>query len=417
MKRANIVILGGGAAGLMAACTAAQNKNAGPIVVVEGNPKLGRKLLATGNGRCNLTNMHVSPAHYHGDVRAVEPLLSKYTPEKIRAVFRTLGLITREDSEGRVYPHNLQAAAVLSILRDYAAEHGVRFLLERTAVSVQKMKKGFRITLSDGEEIEAAKCILACGGAASPKHSCSDGYTLAKTLGHTVTPLYPVLTQLVCQEKLKPVSGARCAAEATLLSDGQPVCSETGEVQFTDNSLSGICIFGLSIPAGEFFSTGKIQGKPYKTLSVRLDLLPDLSFRELADYLLEIRANFPDRPAGDFLTGLLNMKVGYWLIQRAGMDPCLPVKRIPQGQIQKLAALIKGWTLEITGTKGWNDAQVTAGGVPLSEIRNDTMESKKAPGLYLTGEMLNIHGDCGGYNLHFAWSTGCAAGADAAGIE
>lgn len=414
MKRVNIVILGGGAAGLMAACTAAQNKNAGAILVVEGNQKLGRKLLATGNGRCNLTNMHVSPAHYHGDVRAIVPLLSEYTPEKIRSVFRTLGLMTRADSEGRVYPHNLQAAAVLAILRDYAAEHGVQFLLERTAVSVQKLKKGFRVRLSDGEEIEAAKCILACGGAASPKHSCSDGYTLAKEMGHSVTPLYPALTQLICKEKLKSVSGARCPAEATLLADDQPVYSESGEVQFTDNSLSGICIFGLSLYAGECFATGKIRGKAYKTLSVRLDCLPDLSFRELADYLLEIRANFPNRPAGDLLTGLMHMKVGFLLIQLAGIDPNRPAKLIPQGQIQKLASLIKGWKLSITGTKGWNDAQVTAGGIPLSEVNTETMESKKTPGLYLTGEMLNIHGDCGGYNLHFAWSTGCAAGADAA---
>ena len=417
MRKADIVIIGGGAAGLMAACAAAQTiKKSGSVLVVEGNQKLGRKLLATGNGRCNLTNLGVSPEHYHGDVKAVEPLLNVYSPEKIMAVFREMGLVTKADSEGRVYPHNLQAAAVLSVLRGCAEENGAACVIGSAAISVLKTKRGFLVKCADGEEIEAVKCILACGGAASPKHSCSaDGYTFAKDLGHTVTPLYPALTQLICKGKLfKSLSGTRCAVNASLLADGKSVYAESGEVLFSDVGLSGICIFGLSVYAAEFFATGKINGRPHKTLSCALDCLPEWSFTEITDYLDEIRQSFPNRMAGDMLMGLMNMKIGYAMVQAAGIDPAQSVKFVTAGQIQKLAALIKAWKFEVTGTKSWNDAQITAGGVPLGEIDPLTMESKKARGLYLAGEMLNIHGDCGGYNLHFAWATGIAAGKDAA---
>ncbi|MBO5252418.1 MAG: aminoacetone oxidase family FAD-binding enzyme [Clostridia bacterium] len=420
MRKTDIVIIGGGAAGLMAACAAAQTlKKKGAVVVVEGNQKLGRKLLATGNGRCNLTNMNVSSVHYHGDVNAIGSLLETYSPEFIRGLFREMGLVTKADEEGRVYPYNLQAAAVLSTLRSCAEENGADCVIGSAAISVLKTKRGFLVKCEDGEEIEAAKCILACGGAASPKHSCSaDGYTFAKDLGHSVTPLYPALTQLVCKGKLmKSLSGMRCAVNAALLADGKPVYEEGGEVLFSDVGLSGICIFGLSVYAAEFFNMGTVKGTPHKTLGVSLDCLPDWSFTEITAYLNEVRMHFPNRMAGDLLSGLLNMKIGYAMVQSAGIDVNVSAKFITAAQLQKLASIVKAWHFEVTGTKSWNDAQITAGGVPLREVNAVTFESKKARGLYLVGEMLNIHGDCGGYNLHFAWSTGHAAGKSAAELR
>ena len=417
MKKTEIVIIGGGAAGLMAACAAAKSiQRPGAVLVLEGNQKLGRKLLATGNGRCNLTNLQASLPHYHGDVRDAAALFEEYTPEKVMSVFREMGLVTKADDEGRVYPHNLQAAAVLSVLREFAEENGAECAVGKTVTEIKKVKNGFHVLCADGEEIEAAKCILACGGAASPKHSCSaDGYVFAKALGHSVTPLYPVLTQLVCKGKVfKSLSGTRCAVHASLLADGKCVYSEGGEVLFSDVGLSGICIFGLSVYAGAFFATGKIGDKAYKTLSCALDCLPEWSFSEIADYLSEMRSGFPNRLAGDMLMGLMNMNIGYAMVQAAGIDPNGKLKSVSMGQIQKIASLIKAWRFEVTGTKSWNDAQVTAGGVPLCEVNTATMESKKTRGLYLSGEMLNIHGDCGGYNLHFAWATGRTAGLNAA---
>lgn len=417
MRKTDVVIIGGGAAGLMAACSAAQTlKKKGAVVVVEGNQKLGRKLLATGNGRCNLTNMNVSPLHYHGDVHEINRLLEVYSPERIRSIFREMGLVTKADEEGRVYPNNLQAAAVLSALRSCAEENGADCVIGSAAISVLKTKSGFRVKCENGEEIEAARCILACGGAASPKHSCSaDGYAFAKDLGHSVTALYPALTQLICRGKVfKSLSGMRCAVTAALLADGKPVYSESGEVLFSDVGLSGICIFGLSVYAGEFFAAGTVEGKAYKSLGVSLDCLPEWTFSEIASYLNEVKTHFPNRMAGDLLSGLLNMKIGFALIQAAGIDVNMSAKFISTAQLQKLASIIKAWKFEVMGTKSWNDAQVTAGGVPLREIDAITFASRKVRGLYMTGEMLNIHGDCGGYNLHFAWATGHSAGKAAA---
>ena len=219
MEAKDIIIIGGGAAGLMASCAAAHVlKKRGSVLVLEGNAKLGRKLLATGNGRCNLTNLNVSPAHYHGDVTAIQDLLHEYTPEAIRAVFREMGLVTKSDSEGRVYPQNQQAAAVLSALRWDAEKYGVSFSEEHTVSKIEKVKNGFTLICTDGTQLFTKQCILTCGGAASPRHSCGEGYTLAKQLGHTVTKLYPSLTQLTVRAKQwKTLSGTRAPANAVLL--------------------------------------------------------------------------------------------------------------------------------------------------------------------------------------------------------
>ena len=418
MNKTDILIIGGGAAGLMAACAAAKTiRKAGAVTVLEGNAKPGRKLLATGNGRCNLTNTNVSAEHYHGDVKQLEALLDAYPVDKVLSVFRELGLVTKTDAEGRVYPHNLQAAAVLSVLRTYAEENGVRFVTDSTVSSVKKNKGVFQVRCSNEEVYEAGKCILACGGAASPRHSCCvNGYDLAKSMGHSVSVLYPVLTQLTCaNKKIKAVSGIRCAVNAVLMADGKPVYNESGEVQFTDAGLSGICIFGLSVYASEFFATGRINGVPAKALTVSLDCLPEWSFAEISEYIREVCSRFPNRTAGDMLTGLLNMKLSAAMVQEAGIDLKMPLSKVTAAQMKKLSSQIKAWKFDISGTKGWNDAQVTAGGIPLKEIDPLTMESVKTKGLYLAGEMLNIHGDCGGYNLHFAWATGHTAGKAAAG--
>ncbi|WP_419486539.1 NAD(P)/FAD-dependent oxidoreductase [Hominenteromicrobium sp.] len=371
METKDIIIIGGGAAGLMASCAAAHVlKKRGSVLVLEGNAKLGRKLLATGNGRCNLTNLNVSPAHYHGDVTAIQDLLHEYTPEAICAVFREMGLVTKADSEGRVYPQNQQAAAVLSALRWDAEKYGVSFSEEHTVSKIEKVKNGFTLICTDG-------------------------------------------TQLFTKQ-WKTLSGTRAPANAVLLADGKPVYKESGEVQFTDTGISGICVFGLSVYAGEFFALGTIRNKKYASLAVQLDLLPDMAYQDVLDYLLEMTKLYPARAAGDLLSGLLNMRLGYMLVGAAGIAQSEPAVKIKAPQLKKLASLLKGWRLDITGTKDFSAAQVTAGGVPLTELDPHTMASKQAPGLYLAGEMLNIHGDCGGYNLHFAWASGITAGKSAA---
>ena len=420
MEFYNIAIIGGGASGLAAAVAAARelkatNKTA-KIVVLEGNKKLGKKLLATGNGRCNLTNMNADPAHYFGDIRFVTKLFEEFTPEKIRDFFAQIGLFTTADSEGRVYPYNKQAAAVLEVLRLNAESMGVKFITEFNTASVNRSGKNYLITSDSGNEIKSAKCILATGGKASPKLlSAINGYDLATSLGHSSTGLYPVLLQLKSGDKfLKNLSGMRCKADVVLMADGEAVHAESGELLFADKAISGICIFGLSIYAGEFFATGKINGKKYRELTVKADLAPEFTAAMIAEHISSRIAETPEVPAGDILCGLLNMKVGRELVRKCGVDTLAPAKLIRKEKISQIAKTVKNLILPISGTKDWDDAQVTAGGIPVKEININTMESRMSPGLYLCGELLNIHGECGGYNLHWAWLSGIKAGTAAA---
>lgn len=414
MKYYDIGVIGGGASGLMAALTSARQKKS--VVLLEGNGKLGKKLLATGNGRCNLSNRNVSPAHYHGDTEFLPQLLAKYTPKRIEEEFASLGLLLTTDSEGRMYPRNLQAAAVLRVLMDSCAEEGVDCLCDYAVFSAVKSGDCFVLKSADGRELRVKKLILATGGMASPKHSCgAEGYQIARQLGHSQTKLYPALTQFTTADKfIKPLSGMRCKADVTLIGDGKSLYSESGEVLFADKALSGICVFGLSVYGSEFFAKGSIGGKSYQHIALRLDLCPGMGEEDVKAFLTALAAKRPGLLAGDLLEGVVNMKVGLELVRSCGIDVLLPVTALKPRDFTCVVQKLKALVISINGVKGWQDAQVTAGGVPMAEVDPFTMESNKQPGLYLTGELLDLHGDCGGYNLHWAWLTGLAAGKAAA---
>lgn len=396
MKRFKTAIVGAGAAGLMAAC----RLGAG-TVLLDGNQKPGKKLLATGNGRCNLTNLNISPEHYHGDTSAAE-LLTRYPAGKIMAEFEKLGLLCRSDSEGRVYPNSLQAAAVLQLLRGACERAGVACELDFEVKRISRRNGGFLLTAADGRELFAERCILACGGNASPKHSRGSGYELARSLGHSVTALSPSLAPLTSSAKsCRALKGMRCKARAALINNGKEIYSESGEVIFGDGQLSGICIFNLS---------AKMRGLSGKT-EVSLDLAEDVSVDRLVKYLRGVQRLCPQMPASELFSGVINLRVGQELVKIAGIDRNRSCASLTAEEIEKAAAVCKSWRFSITGTGDWNSAQVTAGGVPLSEIDIRTMESEKCAGLYLVGELLNVDGDCGGYNLHWAWATALAAAA------
>ncbi|XOQ49570.1 MAG: Aminoacetone oxidase family FAD-binding enzyme [Eubacteriales bacterium] len=406
MEYYDIGIIGGGAAGLMAAVCAAQEcrKNRIParIAVLEANPRVGKKLLATGNGRCNLTNRNLSAEHYHGDTDLAMPLFKKYTPQRIIDQFSSLGLLCREREEGRIYPNNLQASAVLDILRFQLESLGVKTLTDFPAAAVKKTGAAFTVHSQSGT-VSAKRLIFACGGKAYPQlGSNGNGYPILKSLGHSVTGLFPALVQVKTDPaRAKPLKGARSAACATLLAGGKPVKTVCGEVQFTENGLSGICIFELSRLAGEL--------KAEKKLEIALDLLPDYTEEEVFAMLQALRKTLGLMPAEEFLGGCVNKLVGRGVIRAA-------LRRIPRqaneyrtDDLKAIAKTVKDFRFEVTGTLSWKDAQVTAGGVPLKEV-DENLQSRFCPGLYLAGELLNIDGDCGGFNLHWAWSTGMAAG-------
>lgn len=410
MERWEIVVVGAGAAGLMAACAAAKEQKAQGrpvnLLVLEGNPKPGRKLLATGNGRCNLTNLDAGPAHYHGDAALAAPLLEAWPPARVLGAFEEMGLLCRADGEGRVYPRNLQAAAVLQALVESCAQLGVSLRCGKGVSAIHREGEGFLLELAGGESLAAGRCILACGGKASPKHSWEGGgYDLARQLGHTVTPLRPSLTTLQSPKKsLRSLKGMRVKARASLLAHGRPVYQESGEVLFGAGGLSGICVFNLSAHLG---------GQPLEGGEVSLDLFQEMSYQDVLAYLeAQVKAH-PRRQGWELFAGALNLRVGEELMKELSLPREAMFADLTRQQLRKAASLSKDWRFPIAGTGDWASAQVTAGGVPLREVDCGTLESKKAPGLYLAGELLNLDGDCGGYNLHWAWATGLAAGQSA----
>lgn len=315
-------------------------------------------------------------------------------------MFRGLGLLTRADSEGRVYPNSLQAAAVVGALSSACDEAGVRAEYGFRAADISRRKAGFLIRSADGREVYAKYCVLACGGKASPRHSAGEGYSLARKLGHSVTELLPSLVGLMVKGKLtRSLKGMRCKARASLWSGVGELCGERGEVIFGDGSVSGICVMDLS---------SQMRGLPGEGLSLHLDLVEQLTTGELAAYLTDFASSHPKRPAGELFSGALNLRVGRELVKLLGYDAALG--ELGPGEIERAAGLAKELSLPITGSLGWDQAQVTAGGVPLREVDMPSMASRLCPGLYLCGELLDLDGCCGGFNLHWAWATGLSAG-------
>ncbi len=406
----DIAIIGGGASGLAAAIAAAEelekNKKRGKIAVLEANVRVGKKLLATGNGRCNLTNTGVALSHYHGDREFLSPVLELYSPQYIMDYFASLGLLCKEQDEGRVYPYNLQASAVLDVLRRQLERFGVTELCDFQVTAVKKIAAGFEVS-SKEQKITSRKVILASGGLAYPQLGANEsGYQLAKALGHTCTRLFPALVQLKTDPlRAKPLKGARSPAAATLLVEGNPVQTANGEVQFTEYGLSGICIFELSRKYGE------LHGK--KKAELLLDLMPEYTERQIFSVLKHRCDLFRDLPASELLNGCLNKLVGPEVIKTALPNSAKYAGELKPSDLALVANTVKQFRFPVTGTMPWKDAQVTAGGIPLAEVEN-SMQSKVCRGLYLAGELLNVDGDCGGFNLHWAWSSGITAGRSAA---
>lgn len=407
---AQIAIIGGGASGMVAAITAAQQlqkqKKAGRIVLLEKENRVGKKLLATGNGRCNLSNQEIMPSHYHGDTAWVTPILERFPTKLIVQSFEKMGLLCRTDSEGRVYPYNLQASAVLEILRLQMELYQIEVVCAFAVESIQKKQTQFVITSQSGDQWMAEKVILAAGGKAAPKLG-TDGWgtRLAKQLGHTIVQEFPALVQLKSEpNRMKLIKGMRSQAAVSLLVNGKVCMEEKGEVQFTEHGLSGICIFQFSGNANKLLEQGA-------NVEVSLDLMPEWSVDQLVKRIAGQGKRYEALPALDLLCGFVNQRVGQAVVKEAlgkQMPNC--AGDCTYDQYRQIAETVKAFRFPITGSMGWESAQVTAGGVHCKEINNQTMESKLCRGLYLTGELIDIYGDCGGFNLHFAWSSGIAAG-------
>lgn len=391
-----IVVIGGGASGLAAAIEAAKY---GSVTVLERSERVGRKLAVTGNGRCNLTNLNMGVEHYHGeDPEFVIPALRRFGVGDTLELFRRMGLITVAEASGRVYPHSDQAGSVVDVLRLQAADLGVELRCEFFAHEIRPEKGGFRV-MSDTEELFADRVIVAAGGAAGGNVGGSEaGYTLLARLGHTRTRLYPSLVQLRTDNSFtRPLKGVRADGRVEIISRGRTVAAGEGEIQFTDYGISGPAVFDVSraaVTAGE--------------CSARLDLLRDVGLSELTDML---RARLESSlTAENLLTGTVHNKIGRTVVTRLGYPLAMPVAKLTEEDIGRVARAVKSTELKVTGSMGMNGAQVTAGGIRTGEVDPETMESRLAPGLFICGEVLDVDGDCGGYNLQWAWSSGRLAG-------
>ena len=394
-----IVIIGGGASGMAAALAASENPNA-EVLLLERQARLGRKLLSTGNGRCNLSNLHAAQGGYHGGQPGfVRPALDAFGPERTLEWFRGLGLFTVTEPSGRVYPYSDQANSVLDVLRFALDRPNVR-VLTGTEVTALEKRDDFFLAHTPSASYSCQRLIVACGGAAGEKLGGSrSGYRLLAALGHDISPVFPSLVQLKSGwSGLGALKGVRTNCAAAILRDGKTVASGSGELQFTQYGLSGPVIFDLSRDA--------CQGPGAWTC--RLDFLPHISREALTD-ALTARKN-TNLPCEELLTGILHNRLGRVLVKSAGLSGTAPIATLDGRALAQVVRQVKALRVDLTGKLGMDAAQVTAGGALTSEFSPETMESRRIPGLFACGEVLDVDGDCGGYNLQWAWSSGILAG-------
>lgn len=405
--RRRVLIVGGGASGLMAAIAAAEQ--GAKVTVLEKNRRTGKKLLATGNGRCNFTNRDQKITHYRSrDTEFVQEALRAFPMSRTVDFFEKLGIIVKE-RYGCLYPNSAQASSVAEALRLEALRLQVKLVCSTEVLSVEKKESLFLIR-TEGWIYEADAVILCCGSMAAPDTgSTGDGYRFAAEFGHHIIPPRPALTGVCASEKdCEKLSGVRMDAEVQLCIDGGEEYRQEGEVQFASYGLSGIPVFQLS----RYVSSALSEKRE---CVMYLDLWPTHTEELIVRLLQAKRERTGNRAGSDVLLGVFPEKLSRALLLRAGIPQGKKGLDWTDAEYERLAAEIKHMGFHIIGCRGYEHAQACAGGVPLGELKGNTMESGYVPGLYFAGELLDVDGECGGYNLQWAWSSGYLAGVSAAG--
>ena len=403
-----LAVIGGGASGLVAAISAVrQAEKQGrsvKVTIYESNSRVGKKLLATGNGRCNFTNDSVEKHNFHGDADFAEKVYTRFNNADIKAFFYSVGVFPKSDAAGRVYPMSLQASSVLDALRCETARLGIEEITDTMITEFRRKDSGFLLN----SVYYADKVIIAAGGKAAPVHG-SDGnmLSLLKKYGIEITPLLPALTPMQCDSFPKILKGIRAQGRITLRCLGRILAEDTGEIQYTDYGLSGI----PSMQVSGFAARALYEKRGEVTATV--DSCPSMEKAELKRELLRLIRSNPDMPGELLLAGLMPKRLGMTILSDCSVNPSKSIGMLREGVVDKIVSQIKGKKYKINSVKGFNDAQVTSGGISTEGIDENTLELKMLRGAYACGEIINVDGDCGGYNLQWAWSSGMLAGISA----
>lgn len=403
----DIIIIGGGASGMISAIYAHKTNPQLKICIVEKNNRIGKKILTTGNGRCNLTNINAEVSNYHGrNSRFVMSALSKMNVYDTMDFFESIGVVAKIEADGKVYPYSLQASSVVDALRYELERCGLGVFCDTDCKEIRIRDGVFCLYCANGRVFNSKKVIFSTGSIAGIKGEVSGSYSVIEGLGHKKTALLPALVQLkAADKKCASMKGVKVTAKACAYVCGELIREEYGEVLFTDYGLSGPPVFALSRIISEGISSGK-------TSEISLNLMPDKSTDEIYMHLLSRRR---DVSLENYLLGMMNKFVGIRLIREiTGEKLTQNATVLNDNLLYKLASIISDWRFEISGTNSFESAQVVAGGIDTNDFNPSTMESRLVPGLYATGEVLDIDGDCGGYNLQWAWSSGMVAGTNAA---
>lgn len=396
-----IAIIGAGAAGIMAAIAASEH--GADVILLEKNDRIGKKILSTGNGRCNLTNINACLSDYHGENTGFIEFAENnfWVPETLEK-FSDMGLLYRVEDEGKVYPYSNAASTVLDVLRFEIERKNIKTEYGFDVESVKKTGNKFIICAYSKKRIECDRLIVATGGKAAPASgSNGSGYKILEAFGHKMTRIFPSLVQVKLEaNELRALNGLKLDAIVKF----ENKCSSKkarGELLFTDYGISGPAVFAISRVVGECEDT-----------SAEIDMMPDYSFSDLTEILKKQRKIMS--AVDELFVGILNRRIGQ-VITKICVDLKMndDIKKLTDADIKRIASKVKLYRTKCAGTMSWNNAQVTAGGINTCDFSADSMESKLVKGLYAAGEVLDIDGDCGGYNLQWAWSSGYIAGKSA----
>lgn len=403
--KTEIAVIGGGASGLMAAITA--KKSGKEVIILERKDRILKKVLITGNGRCNITNVNANISNYFGkNISSVENILNRFTPQDTMDFFNELGIVCNEENRGKVYPLSGQASSVVDALRFEAEKLGIKIETEFYVRKIEKDGFKFKIYSEDKKKIEAGRVILAAGGQSYPElGSNGSGFELAKELGHSVTKLSPSIVQLKTEKnQVKGLQGIKTDVAVTAYGDNKKICTYDGELLFTDYGISGNVVFNISFVM-----------PLYKNVEFEIDFMEKFDYNELYEMLKERKRILSHLTMENYFNGMINKKLGQFLSKVSGIEKLSkPVKDLNDSDIRKLCTVLKKYRVKILETTGFKNAQVTAGGVSLDEVNTETLESKIVKGLYFSGEVLDVYGECGGFNLQWAWASGHIAGENTA---